>query len=508
VTVRVRVRRRPGSPDSPLLLQELEGNSPPFRGLVLSICLHGLMVLALAKVSLPATNRRVQPPDAEHFPTQIRIGDRLFFVSQITPPDAETKPREAKSSQAKADRARRAEPAPKSVALPADLIAAAAEAQASRPAPRVFVPPEVKKNLITESTLIQPTSPPDLVPQVTPLPSFRVWTAPALRRPPPKQFIAPGRPKPPEPQQAAALPPPDFDLVHADPVPSVARPTLVLPPTPPPIEIKPPVTSTATPSTPAGDPINIVSISDRPVAPKENLVVPAGNIVGKTGAGTGNGALPSAAGGNSASERSGAAGAPIEGNSTTPGASNPKPPGPGSVLPNASASGAAGSTLGRVITRSATGSFDVMVTQSSSLDQFPEGKGLLTGRPIYSVYVSVESSKDWTLFFCVPGEKPAPSKPGTQVVDLSETAPPIRAPYPTRMVRPSVVIPSYYKYVLVHGYITEAGRVERLRIVRPITPATDQVILASLADWEFRSATRDGVPLAVEFLLSIPTGGF
>jgi hypothetical protein len=161
-----------------------------------------------------------------------------------------------------------------------------------------------------------------------------------------------------------------------------------------------------------------------------------------------------------------------------------------------------------VITRAATGSFDVMVTQSSSLDQFPEGKGLLTGRPIYSVYVSVESSKDWTLFFCVPGEKPAPSKPGTQVVDLSENAPPIRAPYPTRMVRPSVVIPSYYKYVLVHGYITEAGRVERLRIVRPITPATDQVILASLADWEFRSATRDGVPLAVEFLLSIPTGGF
>ena len=113
-----------------------------------------------------------------------------------------------------------------------------------------------------------------------------------------------------------------------------------------------------------------------------------------------------------------------------------------------------------------------------------------------------------TLFFCVPGEKAASSKPGTEVVDLSETAPPIRAPYPTRMVRPSVVIPSYYKYVLVHGYITEAGRVERLRIVRPITPATDQVILASLADWEFRSATRDGVPLAVEFLLSIPAGGF
>ena len=505
--VRVRVRRRPGSLEEPLLLQELQGNSPPFRGLVLSICLHGLVVLALAKVSLPPTNRPVQPADTEHFPTQIRIGDRLFFVSQITPPDTATKPREAKSSPAKPGKARPSEPAPKSVALPADLVAAAAEAQASRPAPRVFIPPEVKKNLITESTLIQPMSPPDLVPQVTPLPSFRVWTAPVLRRPPPKQFVAPGRPKPPEPQQTAALPPPDFELVHADPVLSVAKPTLVLPPTPPPIEIKPPVASAATPSTPAGDAINIVSISDRPVAPKENLVVPPGNIVGRTGLGNGNGPLPAAAGGNPASERSGAANG---GEGATPGAGNANRPGAGNTLPvpNASASGTAGSAPGRVITRPATGSFDVMVTQSSSLDQFPEGKGLLTGRPIYSVYVSVESAKDWTLFFCVPGEKPAPSKPGTQVVDLSETAPPIRAPYPTRMVRPSVSIPSYYKYILVHGYITEAGRVERLRIVRPVTPATDQVILASLADWEFRSATRDGVPLAVEFLLSIPTGGF
>jgi len=168
---------------------------------------------------------------------------------------------------------------------------------------------------------------------------------------------------------------------------------------------------------------------------------------------------------------------------------------------------ATGSAAGRVITRSPTGSFDVVVTQSSSLDQFPEGKGLLTGRPIYSVYVSVDSSKDWTLFFCVPGEKPAPSDAGTRIVDLTETAPPIRAPYPTRLVRPNVSVPAYYKYVLVHGYITEAGRVDRLRIVRPVTPATDQAILAALSGWEFRGATRNGAQIGVEFLLSIPVGG-
>jgi len=50
-------------------------------------------------------------------------------------------------------------------------------------------------------------------------------------------------------------------------------------------------------------------------------------------------------------------------------------------------------------------------------------------------------------------------------------------------------------------------RVDRLRIVRPTTPATDQAILPSLAGWEFRSATRDGVQIPIEFVLSIPVSG-
>jgi hypothetical protein len=482
--------------------QELPRNSVPFRGVVASICLHGLAVFGLARVSFPVHKPAEKTEAADHFPTQIRIGDRLFFVSQITPPPSEPKPRETKTRETKPGKAR--QPSPKSLSLPADLIAAAVEAEASRPAPRVFIPPEVKKNLISESTLIQPASPPDLIPNVTPLPSFRVWTATRLPPKPLKQFVTPGRPKPPEPQQAAALPLPDFDLVHADPVPSVAKAALVLPPTPPPVEMKPPVApQAATPPTPAGEPVNIVSISDRPVAPKENLVVPAGNIVGRTGSGNGRGAIPAAAGGDPTTERSGAAAG--GNNAIAPGTSTgPAMPAGSNAAATASTSG---SGTGRVITRSPTGSFDVVVTQSSSLDQFPEGKGLLTGRPIYSVYVSVESSKDWTLFFCVPGEKPAPSSPGTQVVDLTETAPPIRAPYPTRMVRPIVSVPAFYKYILVHGYITETGRVDRLRIVKPTTPAADQAILASLAGWEFRGATRDGVQIAIEFVLSIPVSG-
>ena len=146
-----------------------------------------------------------------------------------------------------------------------------------------------------------------------------------------------------------------------------------------------------------------------------------------------------------------------------------------------------------------------MVVQSSSLDQFPEGKGLLTGKPIYTVYVSLGTAKDWAMYFCVPNEKPKPEGAGF-VLQLGP-APPVQAPFPTRIIRPDVAIPAYYRYVLVHGFITEGGRFQDMRIVRSIAPETDRSLISSLVDWEFRAATKDGVKITVEFLLSIPVVG-
>ena len=87
------------------------------------------------------------------------------------------------------------------------------------------------------------------------------------------------------------------------------------------------------------------------------------------------------------------------------------------------------------------------------------------------------------------------------------TAIPIQAPYPTTLVRPNVVVPSFYKEVLVYGYVTASGHMENLKLVRPIKPETDQALLASLSRWEFRPAKRDGVNIGVEFVLSIPVAG-
>jgi len=157
------------------------------------------------------------------------------------------------------------------------------------------------------------------------------------------------------------------------------------------------------------------------------------------------------------------------------------------------------------INRPPAGTFDAVVVQSSPVDQYPESRGLLSGRPIYSVYVSMGTARDWTLFFCVPGEKPQSGN--GPVVVLGPMGAPVKAPFPTKVLKPAIKLPSYEKYVLVHGLVNKDGKFEGLRLVRPIRPETDQALLAALASWEFRAATRDGVAIAVEFLLSIPATG-
>ncbi|MBI1899104.1 MAG: hypothetical protein HYZ57_21160, partial [Acidobacteria bacterium] len=155
------------------------------------------------------------------------------------------------------------------------------------------------------------------------------------------------------------------------------------------------------------------------------------------------------------------------------------------------------------LTRPSTGKFDAVVIQSNVLDQFPESKTLLTGRPVYTVYLPMGTAKDWILHFCIPGGEGGAGKQNGPVVRLSAGAP-VQAPYPTIMLRPVIVLLPGERYVLLHGFITSEGRFEKLRIVKPGTAQTNELLLSSLPSWEFRPATRDGQPMRVEFLLAIP----
>jgi len=477
-----------GLPDGPLAsfaFQEV--GRPSARSVMASIVLHGLAITSLGFISAQAPAYIRNPANPIRTATTIRIGDRLYFVTRIPilpqpgEPSGPVKKAENKSSR-KTPPAKPPQPEPPSLAEPA-LAEPALDAASSTPAPRVFVPPQVKPNLTSDSTLIQPLSPPDLVPEAVPLPSFRVRTAPLP--PPDPSILVPGArtiaDAPPPPQ-----PTPDLNL-HADPAPPETKAKLVLPPTPPPtvdpktLRVYPP---DAVSQLKLGDPVIVLSLSDRPVPSAEKLVIPPGNVVGKTGEELGPGV--SATRGKS----------PVPDSKGSAAESTTAAPTP------AQAKDVPGS---RVILQPANGTFDAMVIQSFPVDQFPEARNLLAGKPVYTVYISVGSAKDWALYFCVPGEN-IPSAGETRMVRLG-VGTPVQAPYPTRIERPDVPRPSYEKYILVHGFVTIAGRFENLRVVRPITAATDQAIVAALSGWQFRSATRDGVKVTVEFLLSIPVAG-
>ncbi|HEX5430827.1 MAG TPA: hypothetical protein VFW83_02575, partial [Bryobacteraceae bacterium] len=232
------------------------------------------------------------------------------------------------------------------------------------------------------------------------------------------------------------------------------------------------------------------------------IIVPAGNIVGQTGqgpagqggAGQGGAGQATAGSGSNSGQNSG------EGNVTIASASA-LPRGQERTGKSGTGANAPGSPV--VITRPANGIFDAVVVQTGV--GIPEGKDLLSGRPVYTVYIPVGAPKEWALYFCVPGEKPPPDS-GTRVVQISNAAP-VRAPYPFRIVRPAIVLPAYERHVLIHGFVSDAGRFRDLKIVGEMLPQTSQALLASLNGWEFRAATRDGVPITVEFLLAIPAKG-
>ena len=524
---------------------EISPGLPAFRSVVLSVLFHGLVIAALMFLRFPVS----MPPQPEQqalSPTEIRIGQHVYYVARITPPDPPKEP-ETKRTQAPQ---RKAAAAPALALRNPKLVAPAPAVPAPRALPRAFIPPEVRQSATARQTLIQPLSPPDLVPPATPLPTFRILSTqiPKIAKP----FLAPGRPTPPPQVPVLALPAP-MEMVHADPQPTNLRARLPLPRTPPPLDAPPALDAPdLPPPIPVGDPVNILSLNDRNIPMTDRLVVPPGNIAQLSGEGAGaGGAVGSPAGetnprangassnnpsvsnalGSSSGAASGSAsglpagspqgtasgsGTTIIASSASPGSGSGAPGSAGPSAPGGVAGGisvtggnrpgiAGAAPLPTVIRRPANGNFDAMVVQTTPLNQYPESRSLLTGRPIYSVYFSVGTTADWTFYFCIPGEKPASSN--TSVIQLGPPATPVKAPYPTKLVRPEIALPSWEKYVLVHGYVNEEGRFEGLRVVRSIQPGTDQALLASLSGWEFRAATKDGVGVMVEFLLSIPAKG-
>ena len=166
-----------------------------------------------------------------------------------------------------------------------------------------------------------------------------------------------------------------------------------------------------------------------------------------------------------------------------------------SPLPSGNGTGNNRVTVTR-ITLPKDGQFGSVVVGASLEDQFPEMARVWAGRLAYTVYLHVGLAKSWILQYSLPSSDEAAAAGSISRLD---------APWPFNIVRPNLNIdPSESEAIMIHGYVNQSGHFEGLKIVFPPQFPQTQFVLASLEQWQFRPAARNGQLARVEVLLIIP----
>jgi hypothetical protein len=465
-----------------------------WRFFFVSVALHvaGLLLLP------PVTSQLWEPSDRELWIRQqriyrslrIRIPENLYVASSgVTAPVPERKPHY---------------PPPKTPPPGASRAERAAEQGGHTGRPRrKFKLPELARRQ-TPDTILQPQFAPDMKPEsVLQLPEVFFWAPQKQQLRELKPFVTPGNaPEPGRPRLLDARPKLEvpYEEASALPLPETTPSNLLLSsPTGPalPIQVTEPeggipktgVSAEAGP----GDPATLLSLVLDPQRLREFLSVPPGNQLGRqmesgktgaiTGAEAGSGQGRGRGSGNG-DDAGGGRGAATEGSGT------------GTARDLALSAAAAT----RVV-HPAGGVFDVVV-ETSSLNGFPESAGVLSGKPIYSVYVAAGAARDWILQYCIPAEDDTSVMVAGPVVRLGAPAI-LTAPYPRITMRPALHLKPG-QYVMVHGMVSPAGRFDALRVLGRTEPQDAAATLAVLEQWEFRPAARNGEAVRVEVLLAIP----
>jgi hypothetical protein len=150
------------------------------------------------------------------------------------------------------------------------------------------------------------------------------------------------------------------------------------------------------------------------------------------------------------------------------------------------------------------GSFDVVIMQSGTRDDLPDLGGLLTGNPVYTVYLTVGDQKDWLLEYCVPArESVRPNSSEINVDDASAVTP----PYPISTAVPNSILSQHLdKHIVLHGVLNLKGTLTEVKAPET-TGGLMTELLATLSEWQFRPALRNKKPIEVEILLVIPPRG-
>lgn len=170
--------------------------------------------------------------------------------------------------------------------------------------------------------------------------------------------------------------------------------------------------------------------------------------------------------------------------------------GRGTYSPLASGNGSGSQLTVTRITLPKDGQFGAVVVGASLEDQFPEMTRVWAGRLAYTVYLHVGLPKSWILQYSLPIAEAASAAGVISRVD---------APWPYNIVRPNLDIdPSESEAIMVHGFVNQSGHFEGLKVVFPPQFPETQFVLASLGQWQFRPASRNGQVARVEVLLIIP----
>ncbi len=388
--------------------------------------------------------------------------------------------------------------------------------------------PALPRNARSDQSILQPHYEASLSPSgELQLPDVFFWAPELAPNDMARAFLQPGHAAPPTaarlmdttPKLELPVPYPGTEIMAGLPTALVAA--LANPPSLP-VQTSDPrlLTRDGVPADPLpGDPTAVLSMSDSSMPLREFLNVPPGNQVGLTAGLDGllGGTASADSNGPAGKGRGGGSGAAGNGNGRGTGnsAGNGSPEtavassatsregsGNGSGDPmTASRAAALAAAEATRINHPAGGVFDVIV-QSSSVDGFAESAGVLSGQPVYSVYLQVGGPKDWILQYCIPAGDSQLQTSGP-VIRLPKLSP-VSAPYPRVTMRP-VIYRRAGTYLMLHGYITAEGRFEDLTVLSTGDPEEHANVMAILERWQFRPAMQQDNPVRVEVLVAIPS---
>ncbi|MCU1275364.1 MAG: hypothetical protein JWO48_2795 [Bryobacterales bacterium] len=535
-------KKRSKAEDVPLFTALERRPRRPLSAFVVSVAAHAFcLVLVVALSDIFAIS------DDDFLPRQIasraliiKLPDRLYLARAAgqTFPATARRERAPRLSVRRRDLNKYAQGAaePKSLEAPSPALGNTTQSLFSVMAPpappphaepRQFELPDMPVRETATQTLLQAELPPNLPPKLDQrLPQLLFWDAETRdpKIPPPERPIVPGnltaKLETPNLNATPRLEAPLREIATADvrlesSTSSTGRALTLPPATTMPLRILSPVEKPISPASIdpfTGQPVHILALSPDPAPLTDalkSLFIPAGNQLAR---------LPGAPplfgfpGLNDGSGNAGSAtwnSEPVDDGDLGGGASADAGlaevlhsfPGDGRVFGLLTPPGLTGTPL-RVV-HPGNGVFDVVVVQSSGAEAFPEATAVLSGRPIYTVYLQVGAPKEWILQYCVPNMA-RPIQTGN-FVSLGNPAP-VGAPYPMVTIRPPEDWQHGSEYLLIHGFLDEAGRLRNLTMLsnrQPASPTTG-AILDYLAYWEFRPAVVDGRPVKVEVILAVP----